>query len=183
MISKWKRRDIGIYKFTFPNGMIYVGQCNSNFAKKLSLYKSRGDNPKYHKGKGKLFAAIGEFGMDNIKVVFMNYPAEMLDWAEAWHIRQYDSRNNGYNSQEGGRKGYTNKQTDEVKEHLRKTNIGRPMTQEAKDKISRARKGMKFSKSHVENMRKANLGKKLTQATKDKLSESMKEYHKEKHND
>lgn len=48
---------------------------------------------------------------------------------------------------------------------------GYKMSDEQKAAISRARKGMKFSKEHIENIRQSRLGTTTPQTTRDKLSE------------
>lgn len=52
--------------------------------------------------------------------------------------------------------------------------LGRKLTEEEKQKISKSHKGKHKSKEHKENLSKANLGKKLSEETKNKMSISKK---------
>lgn len=62
--------------------------------------------------------------------------------------------------------------SEERKEHLRSIFLGKkkqPLSQETKDKISKANKGKVRTPEHKEKLRQANLGKKLSDETKDKI--------------
>lgn len=87
-------REHCIYKHTFPDGKVYIGQTISGQ-----------EEERWHDGVGyygqkTVFRAIVKFGWDNIKheILMDGMTAEEADEAEHKLIREYDSITSGYNT-------------------------------------------------------------------------------------
>lgn len=99
-------RQYFVYKYTFPNGKVYIGQT----------YKGSGRYGKTNKYKGTL--------VGNAMIKYSNYKKEILEYCsfdivdqrEKYYISLYDStnRNKGYNRESGGN------QNKEASDDLRK---------------------------------------------------------------
>ena len=94
-----------IYKLSFPDNKVYIGQCNS-LSKHGKIYGAKGRlrNHKCESRKpdknSKLYKAIRLFGEDNIQLEILlrvNTKKEANEY-ETKFINLYDSKNNGYNS-------------------------------------------------------------------------------------
>ena len=82
-----------IYKHTFPDGKVYIGQtitgCTNRRWSNGNGYKSQ-----------PVYKAIMRYGWDNIEheIIEDGIPAELIDEREKYYIDLYDSFKNGYNS-------------------------------------------------------------------------------------
>lgn len=143
---------IGIYKIeNLVNGKIYVGQSIDIERRwkqhSQELRSNRHFN--YH-----LQNSWNKHGGDNFLFDILDECSEEnLNSKESCWINKLDSLNKN--------KGYNMTDICGVTKQ----------TQEVRDKISKARIGMKFSDEHRENIRQARLGTKSSEATKAKLSE------------
>jgi len=156
---------IGIYKITNEiNGKVYIGQSvdiNKRKREHLNNYK-REENKHYA-----LYKAINKYGVNNFKFeVVCECSIEELNDLEVKYINLYNSyKNNGYNMTLGGGgvRGL-------------KPWLGRKHTQETKNKIRESRMGKKFSNETIEKLRiinkgnKRRLGKSHREETIEKLS-------------
>jgi group I intron endonuclease len=187
-----------IYKLTSPKGKIYIGQTILEFDRRLSGHKC--DSKRYNSHMNK---AIRKYGIDAFeKEVLLTIDTNEtnifnhLDALEIYFIKSYDSFNNGYNGNTGGRKNFKISEevrsyfigrtvTEETKEKLRQINtgkklsdatklkisikgIGRVVSQETRDKIGLKHKGKKLSLAQIESIRNSNLGKKQSLETIEK---------------
>lgn len=128
-----------IYKLTSPSGKVYIGK-SKNFNRRLKKYE-RLDC----KTQPKIFKAILKYGFENfwIEIVDCSDSDKELNNLERLNIIKYDSFKNGYNCTEGG-DGNSNP-TPETRLKYSLARLGKPLSQEAKNKLSEKRKGMKFS--------------------------------------
>lgn len=130
-----------IYKTTnLINGKIYIGKASGKRARKI-----------WYLGSGKwIRRAVVKHGRENFRRVTIDVAESKLDQSrkEVFWIDFYDARNPkvGYNFGPGG-------------EGNGGIWLGRHHTEESKLKISKARKGMKFSEEHKQNMRMVLRGK------------------------
>lgn len=87
-----------IYKFTFPNGKVYIGQTKKRAWKRWHLHRVRANKCWY------LARAIKKYGWDNIKKeVLVELPDALLDEYEVKFIALYGCvKPNGYNLTKGG---------------------------------------------------------------------------------
>lgn len=83
-----------IYKHTFPNGKVYIGQTISGRT------ENRWNGGFGYKNAKKVFAAIIKYGWDNIchEVIEDGLTDNQVDSHEAMWIFKYNSIKNGYNS-------------------------------------------------------------------------------------
>ncbi len=119
-----------IYKITnLINNKIYIGQTKNSLEKRLSGHIS--DSKRFDT---RLCNAIAKYGSENFiikEVISGNFNRELTDELEKHYIRLHGSklRNIGYNIKDGGNSV--------------------PMSNETKQKISKAHKGRKISESQL----------------------------------
>lgn len=89
-----------IYKHTFPDGKVYIGQTQSGAAERR--WKKNGEG---YKKSPKVYEAIKRFGWDNVKheILEDGIDEDRIDERERYYIDQYDSVKNGYNMSLGGK--------------------------------------------------------------------------------
>lgn len=164
-----------VYKHTSPSGKVYIG-----ITKKSP--KSRWNNGKGYASQQLFYRAIKKYGWDKFKheILFENLTHDEACKKEIELIRFYKSQKLSYNQTDGGEgflgfsKPGWNKGipcSEEMKKHLSKLAKERGIsqeqrkkmidaerareykhTQEIRDKISKARKGMKFSEEHIRHI-------------------------------
>jgi len=136
------------------NGKQYIGKANDP----VHRWKEHLDCARLQIGNSAIAAAIRKYGHENfIFEVIGEFESEELAYLhETYEIieRRTLISQNGYNITRGGRGG---------KE-------GFLMPEEVRQKISKMRKGMKFSDSHRENLSKAFTGRTHTKEVRDKMS-------------
>jgi hypothetical protein len=88
-----ENRHGSIYKITFPNGKVYVGQT------KRTLFQRGAEHIKDTSGCVKLKNAFKKYGHEEcvMSVLKNNIPEQFLDFWENKFIDEYDSINQGYN--------------------------------------------------------------------------------------
>ena len=167
-----------IYKLTFPDLRIYIGQTSKNPKYRLTAYHSK-----------RMRAEIERWGIDKIKIEILEicHTQEEAWEREIYWIKYYDSTNPyiGLNRSTGGRNsGSGVKKTDdekfqlsihnrgmviteEEKQRLRKLRLGCPNTQEARDKMSKALRGLKKPKGWKEKTAQSLKGRKMSDEQKE----------------
>jgi hypothetical protein len=118
-----------IYKLTFPNGKVYIGQTSQLLRERVRQHCSDAFNKESHTPKGR---AIRKYLSLNIEVL---YQGDELDYNEINYIKEYNSTNQeyGYNLESGGN---LNKiVSEETRRKLSESNKGRIVSEETKDKI------------------------------------------------
>lgn len=158
-----------IYKITnIKTGKVYIGKTTKSLNDRLQGHINNAD-----KGNNfKLSLAIRKYGKENFIIEQIDFAEtrDELNEKEVYYISEYKSLEDGYNMTIGGEGGntYIDKSDEEMKTisekistALRKNNgnhgqfvgpkngmYGKHQTPEAKEKISKASKGRKFSKEH-----------------------------------
>lgn len=158
-----------IYKITnIKTGKVYIGKTTKSLNDRLQGHINNAD-----KGNNfKLSLAIRKYGKENFIIEPIDFAEtrDELNEKEVYYISEYKSLEDGYNMTIGGEGGntYIDKSDEEMKTisekistALRKNNgnhgqfvgpkngmYGKHQTPEAKEKISKASKGRKFSKEH-----------------------------------
>lgn len=188
----------GVYKITNNvNGKVYIGQSVSiqtRWKEHINSLK-RGDSR-----CTLLQRAWNKYGEENFTFEILELCTEdMLDEIEIKYINIYNSCNQGYNIESGGN---VNKRLSEnTKELLRQSHLGKKMSEETLKKMSESRMGDKnpmYGKTHnketrkkmsnaakirpvnklspegLERIRRANTGKVLSLETRQKISKSRK---------
>lgn len=148
------------------NGKMYVGSTERELKirwQKHLVKVNEGSLCTLHK-------AIRKYGRDNFDIrMIEEYPTrEAMLTGEVEYIAHFDTFKSewGYNDTPGGDGG--------------NTNGGKKFSEEWKSKISKARKGMVFSKEHKENLSKSHMGHKAPnrKLTSEQAEEIRTEYNK-----
>lgn len=164
-----------VYKHTSPIGKVYIGITRQIPERRWRKGEGYIDNDYFYK-------AIKKYGWDNFKheILFEGLSKdeackkeiELISGTSA-NIREF-----GYNITEGGN---APKLSEETKEKLRRTRIGRSPSEETRKKMSLSQKGRKHSAETKEKMSKAlsgenhpMYGKHLSDETRRKMSEARK---------
>ena len=174
-----------IYKYTFPNGKIYVGKTKTNIEQRAGSNGCRyGDNTLVGR-------AIRKYGWINVKkeILLDNLSESEANKKEREIIRELDANNRlcGYNLTKGGDGGTVVHRvvSKETREKIgRKNSVslkGRKLPDEVKAKISKANMGHEVSEETREKIRLANTGKthsvearkKIAEANKNRSSETL----------
>ena len=138
------------------NGKVYIGQTGVSV-------EERWKNGKGYHHNAHFQSAIKKYGWDGFEhiIMFDGITKEQACDLEQKLISKYDSTNSerGYNNSIGGEKGCLGRKiTDETREKLRKSHLGKPSP----------RKGAIISPESREKMRRAKLGKPQSEETKKK---------------
>lgn len=96
----------------------------------------------------------------------------LLDEREQYWIKFYDTVENGFNIKEGGKCARGFKQSQSSIEKRRLKLIGKSLSEEHKQKISKAHKGKILSKETVDKMIAYRTGRNLTDSCKQKISKA-----------
>ena len=168
-----KNKSYTVYKHTSPSNKCYIGiTC-------LSLINRWGSNGwKYlRKNKNGKFIqpkfanAILKYGWDNIKheVLYTNLTIEAAKMREIELIKYYKDLNLSYNITDGGdlNRGmtFTPEERKRRSELAKKINAGRHLSEEAKDRIRKARKG---KPSTISKEKRAEINMKISNSKKGK---------------
>ena len=174
-----------VYKITnTKNGKCYIGVTTQPIEKRMDQHFGKYSQCTLLKN------AIAKHGKDAFEydIIARNLTEDSLIQREQFWIEFYDSMTpNGYNLVEGGGglTGYIT--SDETKQKISDANKGQKRTNEAREKMSNARRGKtpwNKGKRTTEAVRKkladAKNGKPRTNEAKRKVSEGLKRYWKEK---
>lgn len=112
-----------VYKITFPNGKVYIGQTVQKLKNRLRSHCNRAFNIKDSQFNCYKSNAIRKYMTFEVEVL---YQGDELDYNEIYYIKEYNSSNKdfGYNLDSGG-------------------NLNKQHSEETKQKISEAHKGRK----------------------------------------
>lgn len=152
-----------IYKITNKiNNKIYIGQTINCIQQRFRQHLANKDNTR-------LANSIRKYGKDNftIEEIDSAETLEELNEKEIYWISYFNTMEHsvGFNMQFGG----NNKtHSEESKRKIGRANKGRRVyfTAETKEKLSKARKGKKFSEEHKKNLSESLKGKKRTHVKK-----------------
>ena len=127
--------NISIYRHIFPNGKVYIGQT-------CQKPENRWDNGRGYKNSPYIFNAIQKYGWNNIEhqILFSNLDQLNADIIEEDLIYYYKQIGRSYNLATGG-----------------KVNRGWKLSDETKEKISKAMKGNVNGTKRVEQIDKNTL--------------------------
>lgn len=167
------KKMVGIYGLrNKTNGKWYVGQSTD-------IEYRWGDYDKLRcKTQRKLYRALLKYGINNFEKIIIE-KCDNVEWIlhyrEMYWIHFINSMTNGYNLTEGGQGGKKSEETkklmsivatgkkrlpfsDEWKNNMRKSIIGRKHSEETKEKIRQSRFGRSPSKETREKLRNALFG-------------------------
>ena len=160
--------NFSVYLHKSPSGKVYIG-----ITKKKRI-KDRWDNGNGYKNNTLFFKAITKYGWDNFQhiILFTNLEEERAKNLEKDLIRHYKNLNISLNITDGGEGTYGWSPSEETRNKIRTSLIGRTISNECKSKISKALKGRKVSREHIERLRQISLNKTVSEETKQKLREA-----------
>ena len=159
-----------IYKITSPSSSIYIGQSH-NFKQRLRSYKGM-----FCKKQPKLYNSFLKYGFDKhiIEIIHTLPKDTTVDILNTYEKIYYDFyRKCGsimMNITEPGNNRLLSKET---KQKLRLSRLGKNLSQETKDKISKANKGkvrLNISEEHKKNLSLSKKGYKFSEEAKRKMS-------------
>ena len=167
-----KDKRYKVYKYTTPNGKIYIGQtCQS-------INRRAGGNGIGYIETPLFYKAIQKYGYDNItvEVIADDLTLQEANWLEIYLISYYHSyeRKYGYNLSLGGG-GILGYSSPEKAAKISKSKMGHKLSKETKEKLSVARKGIKRKEDSIEKTAKWHRGKKRSELTKSNISSSLHE--------
>lgn len=175
-----KNKTYTIYKHTFPNGKVYIGQTFRNV-------EARWSNGNGYYSQELMNKAINKYGWDNIKheILYENLTKEEADCKEKELIKYYNSSNReyGYNIALGGNSSdsisestrkkmrehhadisgennpmYNKRHKPETIKRMSEIKKGKVYSLETRRKMSESSKGFKHTKESREKISKAQLG-------------------------
>lgn len=134
-----------IYKFTFPNNKVYIGQT-INWDKRLACY--RYDVKRQHFKSSLVNRAISKYGWESLEIEFIDSADNIhdLNYKESYWISFYESTNKtkGYNIRDGGENTKLSKST---KRKLSKLAKERWQSLEEKEREKRIKKNIETLKN------------------------------------
>lgn len=175
-----------IYKaINTENGKVYIGKTTKTLPERIKAHKYR-----YKKTDTVFYRAIRKYSFDKFRweVIKTCKTTEELNLAEIEYIKE---NIDGYNIAKGGDGGDTisnHPRLDEIKRGVSEFHKGKKLTEEHKNKISEAHKGMEkpWSVENGKKMAESNIGKKsklkgvkLSEEHKNNISKSLKGIKKE----
>lgn len=157
-----------IYRLTNKiNGKMYHGQTvEENINNRWSKYRKL-----KCKDQPKLYNALKAYGPENFLFEVIDTTPQnqsQLDELEIFYIAKFDSMNNGYNCDPGGKGGH---RSNETKQKISKAFRGRTLSEEHKRKIGQSRIG---NKNPMFGRQPPNTGKHHSEEIREKISNSCK---------
>ena len=120
-----------IYKCTFPNGKVYIGQTSRKFEIRKKEHTKDSFNVKTSLYNIPFYRAIRKFGVDNLMwdIIDNSHNIDELNKKEIFWIHYYNSythskNSGGYNSNLGGGSNSGYKATDSTKSKIRESGLG-----------------------------------------------------------
>ena len=163
-----------IYKYTnIINGKIYVGVTNRGIkTRRYEHILGSRKNPKF-----KFHQAIKKYGINSFKEEILVENVMTRDEAnklEIYYISIFDSYKNGYNMTQGGGNRGEFKHTNQSREKMSKSHLGKKLSNEHSNNISNSLRGKSKSIEHRLNVINAITGLKRSEVEKIKMSNRMK---------
>lgn len=165
-------KTTGIYAIRNKlSGKMYIGQTTMNFGDRRDTHYSLLRNNKHHNHE--LQSDWNLYGADAFEFIVLEMCNDSdLSELETRYIIYYNNSNMAYNVSFGkGQLGCT--PSDEAKRKIGEKNrinmIGRHLSDETKEKMSKSHRGRKMSESAKEALRQSNIGRKASEETRAKL--------------
>lgn len=143
---------IGVYKITSPSKRTYIGQ-SIDIENRWIKYKNINNS----KVQQKLYRSFIKYGIDNHTFeILEECSIDELDNTEIKWINHFKTNKTGLNILEGGgnsRKGV--KHTNETKQKMSESHLGKQDTEQTKNKKSQSAKGKIKTNHHRNNLSKS----------------------------
>ena len=146
-----------IYKIVNSiNEKVYVGQTWNTIDDRFKKHKYSSNNCV------KLKNAFDKYGRENFSIELLTVCStqEVADCLESFFIEKYNTLNNGYNVNEGGKTGGRKgtKHSPETIDRITKAAKRRKLSEETKRKVSLAMSNREFTQDHKNNLSKRRKG-------------------------
>lgn len=143
---------IGIYKITSPSKRIYIGQ-SIDIENRWIKYKNINNS----KVQQKLYRSFIKYGVDNHTFeILEECSIDELDNTETKWINHFKTNKNGLNILEGGRNSRKGvKHTNETKQKMSESHLGKQDTEQTKNKKRQSAKGKIKTDHHRNNLSKS----------------------------
>ena len=161
---------------------VYV-HTNKINGKKYVGITSKKPQKRWNNGKGYerqyFYNAIVKYGWENFdhEILKTGLTQEEADYWERYYIQEFDSclGHNGYNAAIGGYDaGMTGlHHSEEAKKKMSEARRGKPLSKEHREKLSKVRKGRKLSEQNKIGIGNARRGKRHTEETKARIRSLM----------
>lgn len=169
----------GIYKITnLANKKLYIGKAiniENRWKKHLTEFRNNKHNNKHLQASWNKYTKL--YGEEIFKFeIILQCHEDILNDSEEYFISYYNTTDNrfGYNKTSGG-DGISNyKHSDEAKEKIRQTSIGRKLSDEHKNKLLAAITGRVKSEEELQKLSIAAKGRKISDWHKQQLINSTK---------
>jgi group I intron endonuclease len=142
------------------NNKVYVGQT-TNLRKRWNHHRSTASS--ITKKKWPLHRAIVKYGIESFVFTLIQevQNKDELDLAEQYWIKHFNSRdrNYGYNLTDGGNGPSGAKRSEETKQKMRISKLGKKRSAEDRQKMSDGRRGIPLSTTHKQSMSKSRQNK------------------------
>jgi len=141
---------IGIYKISSPTNKIYIGQSKNIISNRLNHYINNNCSNQI-----KLYNSIKKYGWEqHIFEIIEECSLDQLNEREIYWGLFYNTLDPkiGLNLKLGNERGIF---SEETKNKMSKSSLGKPKSQKHKENISKSRLGLKFSQEHTNNMSKS----------------------------
>ena len=141
---------IGIYKISSPTNKIYIGQSKNIISNRLNHYINSNCSNQI-----KLYNSIKKYGWEqHIFEIIEECSLDQLNEREIYWGLFYNTLDPkiGLNLKLGNERGIF---SEETKDKMSKSSLGKPKSQKHKENISKSRLGLKFSQEHINNMSKS----------------------------
>lgn len=156
-----------IYKITSPTNKVYIGQT-INLKSRMKNYRNL-----TCKSQGKIYSSLAKYGFSNHKFdILLNIPQVHLNYYERFFQDFYDCVNNGLNLRYTKVDDKSGSMSEESKAKMSKSQSGKVMPIETRNKISIANKLYATTEHFKLYGNKHNIGKKLTDKTKELMRNS-----------
>ena len=151
------------------NGKIYIGKTIKEVEQRIA---------EHLKTKSLIGKALRKYGLQSFDIFIMDLADdnETLNEKERYWIKFHDCKApNGYNLTDGG-DGFSpgTNLSQETKNKIRNSHLGKPRSEETKKKISIAHKGKKLSQEHRDNASKSLKGRIFSEEHRNKISKALK---------
>jgi len=163
------KKNYTVYKHIAPNGKIYIGQTCQTPQKRWGRGSGYKNNPYFYN-------AIQKYEWDNFEhvIVATDLTKKEADYLEKYLIAFYETTNplKGYNLTKGGDGCVGFKMSEQSKQKISKANKGRKMSDEQKVKLSEVLKGRVQSEETRRKISESNKGRVQSEETRHKISEA-----------
>lgn len=156
------------------NGKMYIGQTKHDLSKRQRQHQAEAERLNSHQRNycRAITHALHKYGANAFEwsILYDHVQNEDLNTAEIEAIAKFETLSpNGYNLTKGGVTGLP---SDETRQNMRNSRLGKPLSEETKKKLSEALKGRPKSEETKQRMRMARKKIVTSEATREKIGKA-----------